>query len=216
MKNIKTLVFALSVALLCLNSDCNKVEETPPITDLFIIEGRLVNSCTDNSPLKNRTFDLRDENDKIGTNRINVKTDSNGYFKIYSNLKGKNLVMDDGLGIGKEFLYHIPGGKSLNIGNVVYDFIIPLNIVCANYFKISNNDSLIILLSPLNAIKYLKGPFNTPNLGTIYIKSTPLFLNKDSITERVNIFINSLSNKAQTKYFMISNCDAKYDFILDF
>lgn len=55
MKKNKLIIVAFFIALVCLNSDCNKIDETP-VFNGYVLEGTLVNSCTDNTPLRNKSF----------------------------------------------------------------------------------------------------------------------------------------------------------------
>ena len=197
MKNIKTIVFSILVFVLCTNADCNKVEETP-VFNGYVLEGRLVNSCTDNTPLKNKAFELRDETDQIGKEIISGKTDSNGFFRIISNLNGKNLIMEDGFGIGKTILYKIPGGKSINFGDLAYNFTLGAKLIFKNYLSISINDSVLIQVSGVNPgnpynRSFVKGPLASEDLGTIYIKESPMYTNSTTTSGEIYLYKNNLA-----------------------
>jgi len=219
---MKTMITGFFIALLCLNSDCNKVEETP-VFNGYVLEGRLVNSCTDNTPLKNKTFEFRDETDKIGNAIIIGKTDSNGYFSVLSSLKGKNLIMEDGFGIGKTILYKIPGGKSIVFGDVAYNFTMGISLIFKNFKNISNNDSLLIEVggvNPGNPYKrtFIKGPLVSEVLGVIYLKESQMYLNIDSIKGTVYLYKNNLafSNLINKKNYLVStSCNNVQDLIFE-
>jgi hypothetical protein len=204
MKNVKNLIFALSIFILFINADCNKVEETP-VFNGYILEGQLVTSCFDNTPLKNRTFLLRDENDKLNNYSIAIKTDSIGFFKINSELKGKNLIMEDGFGIGKTILYKIPGGKSIDFGEIAYNYTIPVTFKYKNFSKLTDNDSLFIEAHATygNSFK-IKGPFISENLGFFYIKTEQPFENYNVSNTFIFLYKNNLNinNLIQKKNFI--------------
>ncbi len=213
MKNLKPLFFALSVTLLCLNSDCNKVEETPPVTDLFIIEGRLINSCTDNTPIKNSTFDL------VGCNyseRITTITDSNGYFKFYSKFKEKSLLMRESG--GRYILANVPGSKNLNVGDIAYNFTIPVKFKYKNFAKLSNNDSLFIEVQGVYGNTFIvKGPITSENIGQFNIKADPIYDNKSLSNSFVFLYKNNFenSNLIQKKDFVITPCGINQEIIFE-
>jgi len=222
MRNIKIITVAFFIALLCLNSDCNKVEETP-VFNGYVLEGRLVNSCTDNTPLKNKTFEFRGENDQIGKEIIKGKTDSNGYFSVLSNLKVKYLIMEDGFGLGKTILYKIPGGQSINFGNVAYNFTMGLRLIYKNYKSILATDSLFINaqgVNPTNPYKssYVKGPLTSEDLGVIYLKETPMYLNKDSTQGFIYLYkniLNATSPIFKKNYLVSTNCSSIQELIIE-
>ncbi|MFZ4798149.1 MAG: hypothetical protein ACOYMA_11695 [Bacteroidia bacterium] len=213
MRNIKIITVAFFIGLLCLNADCNKVEETPPVNEFFIIEGRLVNSCTDNSPKRNHYFILYDIHDYQG--RIEAKTDSNGFFSINSTLKGKELVLEESQ--GKGILNKIPGGKSINFGDVAYNFTIPISLKFKGFENIKDKDSLIIRYSGGNPYtwKYIKGPLTSDDLGFIYIKQPQLFSYTDSIKSTIMVFINSLTNVPQSKNALVVPCGVTQEIIFE-
>jgi len=211
MRNIKIITVAFFIGLLCLNADCNKVEETPPVNEFFIIEGRLVNSCTDNSPIKNSSFDL------VGYNfaeRISTTTDSNGYFKFYSKFKDKTLLMRESG--GRYILANVPGNKNLNVGVIAYNFIISVTLVYKKFLDITSNDSLRFQYSGgnPNVWKFFKGPLNNEVIGVINISSTPMFNNSDSITGNVSMSINGVT-QPQTKKYIISPCGVTHKLIFE-
>lgn len=222
MKNIKTFCISFFICLLFINADCNKVDETPAFNG-YILEGRLVNSCTDNTPLKNRTFLLRDENDKLNDYSITAKTDSNGYFKIKSEMKGRNLIIEDGFGTGKTILYKIPGGQSINFGEIAYNFNMALKLVYKNFIAITLNDSIFISVGGVNpsnpySRSYIRGPLSNENLGTIYIKETPMYSNPNLIKGEVylnknNFLGNNLIGKKQ--YLVAGNCNTTEEIIFE-
>lgn len=211
MKSIKIFILALGVSMLFINSDCNKVEETPAFSG-YILEGRLVNSCTDNSPKKYWNFIIYDEAEYKG--RIYGKTDSNGYFKLLSNLKGKKLIMQEEQ--GKGILNNIPGGESINFGNIIYDFAVNLNLKYRGYSSIKLGDSLILDLGLNNRpFRIIKGPLVNESLGTISLSTTPTFLFLDSSKLNVKLYINSFVNQPIIKYGLIVPCGTTQEVIFD-
>ncbi len=217
---MKTIITAFFIVLVCLNADCNKIDETP-VFNGYVLEGTLVNSCNDNTPLKNRTFILRDENDKLNNYSISIKTDSNGFFKINSDLNEKNLIMEDGF--GKTILYKIPGGKSINFGNLAYNFTMGLRLIFVDFKNISSNDSLLIEVggvNPGNPYKrsFIKGQLSSEDLGLIYLKESPMYFNKDSIKGTVFLYKNNLalSNLLCKKNYLVStNCNTVQELVFD-
>jgi hypothetical protein len=171
MKYIKNIIVALSIVFLCVNADCNKVEEKPPINDFFIIEGRLVYSCTDNTPIKNSTFDL------VGYNfaeRISTTTDSNGYFKFYSKFKDKNLLMRESG--GRYILANVPGNKNLNVGEIAYNFTTKVNCRIKNYSKYTNKDTIYFGFISGTLNNKVWGPFDSDLVASYLIKDPLLFI----------------------------------------
>jgi hypothetical protein len=212
MRNIKIITVAFFIGLLCLNSDCNKVEETPPVNEFFILEGKLVNSCTDKTPKKNWNFICFENNNP---NQIDVKTDSNGFFKIYSKFKGKEIILkEDG---GKILLYKIPGGKSFNFGEIAYNFTIPVNLIYKSYLKITNKYSLVINYNggPKSSDLFIKGPFSNEKIGEIIVNETPLFINNGQTTGNVVLSINYFGNLSQTKHYIVTTCGVAQDLIFE-
>ncbi len=213
MKNIKSFCVSFFICVLFINADCNKVDETP-VFNGYILEGRLVNSCTDNTPLKNRTFLLRDENDKLNDYSITAKTDSNGYFKIKSEMKGRSLIIEDGFGTGKTILYKIPGGQSINFGDIAYDFTMGIKLIYKDFKNLTSSDSLFINaqgVNPTNPYRssYIKGPLSSDNLGVIYLKETPMYLNRDSTKGYLYIYKNLLNAStviSKKNYLISTNC----------
>jgi hypothetical protein len=210
MKNIKIVILALFICMLFINADCNKVEETP-FEDGYLIEGRLIRSCTDNTPKKLHTFLFFDENDY--KSKVEVKTDSNGYFKIKSKFMGRKLIMEELQ--GKGILNNIPGGKSLNLGNIAYDFSIAVKIKMLNFKKINTNDSLFLDFGLNDPLVKIKGPLSDGNLGQYNLKSVQYFNNIDSASHRINIYINSFNNVPQTKYALITPCGTTQEIIFE-
>ncbi|MFZ4798151.1 MAG: hypothetical protein ACOYMA_11705 [Bacteroidia bacterium] len=213
MSNIKIITVAFFIGLFCLNADCNKVEEKPPITDFFIIEGRLVNSCTDNSPIKNSSFDL------VGYNyaeRLSTTTDSNGYFKFYSKFKDKTLLMRESS--GRYILSNLPGSKNLNIGNIAYNFTIPVTFKYKNFTKLSYKDSLFIEVQGVYGNTFVvKGPITSENIGQFNIKADPIYDNKSLSNSFVFLYKNNFenSNLIQKKDFVITPCGTNQEIIFE-
>lgn len=217
MRNIKIITVAFFIGLLCLNAECNKVEEIPPVNEFFILEGKLINSCTDNSPKKNWNFICYEENNYLG--RLEVKTDSNGYFRIYSKFNGKNIILkEDG---GKILLYKIPGGKSINFGEIAYNFSVVLKIKAKNFNKTSASDSIFIDFSGYsisNPYKYLilKGPFPSEELAIAYPKESMIYDNKDSLKGYVQFMKFSKPDLIQKKTYTFLPCGTTQEVIFEF
>jgi len=216
MSNIKIITAAFFIGLLCLNSDCNKVEEIPPVNEFFILEGRLVNSCTDNTPKKNWNFICYEDNNYLG--RLEVKTDSNGYFRIYSKFKGKNIFLkEDG---GKILLYKIPGGKSLNFGEIAYNYKIIINIKYHNFSKLTINDTLNYYV-PNKGYQKKIGPLQNDLISIVEINNEACnyYSNNSSYSlseVSLPMWLNSNTNQIQSKRYQIMPCGINQDLVFDF
>ncbi len=214
MKNIKSIITAFFIGLVCLNSDCNKIDETP-VFNGFVLEGTLVNSCTDNTPFRNKSFICYEEDN---LNQIEVKTDSNGYFKISSKFKGKNIFLkEDG---GKILLHKIPGGKSINFGEIAYNYKIIVNVKYRNFSKLTNNDTLNYFV-PNKGYQKKIGPlqndlislFELNNEACIYYSNNSSY----SLSEvSIPMWLNSNTNQIQTKRYQITPCGIVQDLVFDF
>ena len=215
MKSIKSILAAISIVLLCINADCNKIEEVVAPSDTFIIEGILINTCDDTSPIKFKKINLIEQNANIG---ITTTTDSNGYFKFYSKYKGKGLKLYlDG---GKDILANLPSMKNLNLGNVVLNFTMPLILKFRNFVNITNNDSFLISFSGNNPVNphpnyLIKGPFSSENLGIVYLKETPFYDYKDSIKGKISIYKINGSSYFQTKSYLVNPCGVTQEIVFD-
>jgi hypothetical protein len=216
MKNIKIITVAFFIGLLCLNSDCNKVEETPSVTDLFIIEGRLVNSCTDSEPIKLKKIDLVGLN---YTDKITTVTDSDGYFKFYSKFKDKKITLF--IEGSKTILDNLPGSKNLNLSNVAYNLEMPLIIKYKSFSLLTVNDSILIYVqgvnptNPLINFLKIKGPLSNENLGTIYLNEASMYSNQDSIKGEVILYKNNYANLIGRKRYLIVPCGINQEIIFE-
>jgi hypothetical protein len=187
-KNMKTIITAFFIALVCLNADCNKIE-TEPTAPIYQIEGRLVESCNDNSPLRNYSFTFPvSYTENSNSYDKTITTDSNGYFKftyVYTSFQTKfslSKYLPDSFKT-KTLISNIPTGKNLNIGNIPYNFTNAIKVKIKNNKFFTETDSLYVYMfgnSSFYKSPYLKGMWNKEDLGTFELKEIPYFENSDS------------------------------------
>lgn len=213
--NIKIIILALSVALLFINADCNKMEEMPsPVT--CQIEGKLVESCNSSLPIKNYSFSfpVASTENSNGYHKT-ITTDSNGYFKfsyIYNSSQAQFTLfkfMVDSLKT-KYLLRNIPTGKNLNLGNIPFNFTVPVKVKFANFKSISASDSVYVYLFGASSFfksQYIKGPLNSDILGAFELKETPCFQNIDSsFTFGVRLYQNKNTVPIKEIKYPITPC----------
>jgi hypothetical protein len=96
----------------------------------------------------------------------------------------------------KQILRNIPSGKNLNLGNIPFNFKLPITVKYKDYKTLASDDSVYVYIFNSSSVyksTYFKAPLNNENLGTFYLNEYPVYENND--TTKYNWTIRLYKNK---------------------